>query len=111
VLEPLDVIARLAALVPRPRLHLTRFHGLIAANFKHRNRIVPRPPGHLGADHGAPQVLFSAKRKVAPASLPALVGLRPNRTLVLACTRHGSRNRAIQARGPPADAQQALQLT
>ncbi len=27
VLEPLDFIARLAALVPRPRLNLTRFHG------------------------------------------------------------------------------------
>jgi hypothetical protein len=26
-LEPLDFIARLAALVPRPRLNLTRFHG------------------------------------------------------------------------------------
>ena len=26
ILEPLDFIARLAALVPRPRLNLTRFH-------------------------------------------------------------------------------------
>jgi hypothetical protein len=26
VLEPLDFMARLAALVPRPRLNLTRFH-------------------------------------------------------------------------------------
>jgi hypothetical protein len=34
---------------------------------------------------GAPQVLFSAKLKVAPASLPALLGLRPNRTLAFAC--------------------------
>jgi hypothetical protein len=30
VLEPLDFIARLAALVPRPRLNLTRFHGVFA---------------------------------------------------------------------------------
>ena len=42
VLEPLDFVARLAALVPRPRLNLTRFHGVFAPNFKHRNRIVPR---------------------------------------------------------------------
>jgi hypothetical protein len=41
VLEPLDFIARLAALVPRPRLNLTRFHGVFAPNFKHRKRIVP----------------------------------------------------------------------
>ena len=30
VLEPLDMMARLAALVPPPRLHLTRFHGVFA---------------------------------------------------------------------------------
>jgi hypothetical protein len=50
VLEPLDIIARLAALVPRPRLNLTRFHGVFAPNFKHRKRIVPRPPRHSDAD-------------------------------------------------------------
>jgi hypothetical protein len=27
VMEPLDLLARLAALVPPPRMHLTRFHG------------------------------------------------------------------------------------
>jgi hypothetical protein len=42
VLEPLDFIARLAALVPRPRVNLTRFHGVFAPNFKHRERIVPQ---------------------------------------------------------------------
>ncbi len=44
VLEPLGFIARLAALVPRPRLNLTRFHGVFAPNFKHRAQIVPRRP-------------------------------------------------------------------
>ena len=34
--EPLDFIARLAALVPKPRVHLTRFHGVFAPNSKHR---------------------------------------------------------------------------
>ena len=32
VLERLDFIARLAALVPPPRVHLTRFHGVFAAH-------------------------------------------------------------------------------
>ena len=41
VLDPLDFIARLAALVPRPRLNLTRFHGVFAPNCKHRQHIVP----------------------------------------------------------------------
>ena len=44
VLEPLDFMARLAALVPRPRLNLTRFHGLFAPNSKYRHRIVSRNP-------------------------------------------------------------------
>ena len=36
VFEQLDFIARLAALVPKPRFHLTRFHGVFAPNSKHR---------------------------------------------------------------------------
>ena len=36
-------IARLAALIPRPRTHLTRYHGVFAPNFKHRRRIIPNP--------------------------------------------------------------------
>jgi hypothetical protein len=47
VLEPLDFIARLAALVPRPRLNLTRFHGVFAPNFKQRKRIVPQRSHHV----------------------------------------------------------------
>jgi hypothetical protein len=30
VFTPLDFIARLAALVPKPRVHLTRYHGVFA---------------------------------------------------------------------------------
>jgi hypothetical protein len=30
IFEPLDFIARLAALVPKPRVHLTRYHGVFA---------------------------------------------------------------------------------
>jgi hypothetical protein len=41
--EPLDFIARLAALVPRPRTHLVRFHGLFAPNARHRGLVVPAP--------------------------------------------------------------------
>jgi len=34
VMEPLEFMERLAALVPRPRLHLIRFHGVLAPNAK-----------------------------------------------------------------------------
>ena len=43
MLDPIDFIARLAALVPRPHAHLTRYHGVFAPNFKHRHRIIPNP--------------------------------------------------------------------
>jgi hypothetical protein len=36
IFEPLDFIARLAALVPKPRVNLTRFHGVFAPNSKYR---------------------------------------------------------------------------
>ena len=34
-------IARLAALVPKPRVNLTRFHGVFAPNSKHRAQVTP----------------------------------------------------------------------
>ncbi|MGQ0835402.1 MAG: transposase, partial [Gammaproteobacteria bacterium] len=39
--EPLDLLARLAALVPPPRVHLARFHGLFAPHHRLRARITP----------------------------------------------------------------------
>ena len=43
VMEPLEFMERLVALVPRPRLHLIRFHGVLAPNAKLRGKIVPAP--------------------------------------------------------------------
>jgi hypothetical protein len=42
IFEPEDFIARLAALVPKPRAHLTRYHGAFAPASPDRARIVPR---------------------------------------------------------------------
>ena len=44
VISPLKFMQRLAALVPRPRLHLTRFHGVLAPNAKLRAQVVPQEP-------------------------------------------------------------------
>jgi hypothetical protein len=43
VMSPLDFMQRLAALVPRPRLHLIRFHGVLAPHAKLRSEIIPSP--------------------------------------------------------------------
>jgi hypothetical protein len=60
VLEPLDFMARLAALVPPPRRHLTRFHGVFAPHSSLRAAITPagrgkgrKPPAEEGADRRA----------------------------------------------------------
>jgi len=41
----LHVIARLAALVPKPRVNLTRFHGVFAPNSKYRALVTPAKRG------------------------------------------------------------------
>ena len=45
VLEPLDLMARLAALVPPQRKHLTRFHGVFAPHSKLRAAVTPAHRG------------------------------------------------------------------
>jgi hypothetical protein len=45
IFEPIDFLARLAALVPKPRVNLTRFHGVFAPNSKHRIHVTPAKRG------------------------------------------------------------------
>ena len=54
VLEPLDLLARLASLVPRPRVNLTRFFGVFAPHFKHRKLVVPKVEKNKEEDDGKP---------------------------------------------------------
>lgn len=41
IFEHLDSIARLAALVPKPRVNLTHFHGVFVPNSKHPALVTP----------------------------------------------------------------------
>jgi hypothetical protein len=53
-MSPLEFMQRLAALVPRPRLPLIRFHGVLAAHAKLRSEIIPSPSedtSERSADH------------------------------------------------------------
>jgi hypothetical protein len=49
--------ARLAALVPKPRVNLTRFHGVFAPNSQHRAQVTParRGKGDQGKVSDEPQ--------------------------------------------------------
>ena len=49
VFEPLDFMARLAALVPRPRAHLTRYHGVFAPHSRWRAEVTPAGRGKATA--------------------------------------------------------------
>ena len=45
IFEPLDFISRLVSLVPKPRVNLTRFHGVFAPNSKYRAMVTPAKRG------------------------------------------------------------------
>ncbi len=53
VMEPLDLVARLAALVPPPRMHLTRYHGVFAPHSRLRAAVTPAHRG-VGAKQPSP---------------------------------------------------------
>ena len=53
ILHPLDFLARLASLVPKPRVHLTRYHGILAPHARERSLITPA--GRRAAQPGTPE--------------------------------------------------------
>ncbi len=67
ILEPLDFIAMLAAPVPRPRVNLTRFHGVLAPNSKYRALVIPakRSKGNKRQENGKTDDCTHAKRNTA----------------------------------------------
>jgi len=71
VMSPLELMQRLAALVPRPRLHLIRFHGVLAPHANLRAEIVPSEPlnAHQACDHHAQSPPASAPARMSWACL------------------------------------------
>ena len=66
IFEPVDFIAKLAALVPKPRVNLTRFHGVFAPNSKHRALVTPAKRGKGGGQVAAePDEKTPGQRHVA----------------------------------------------
>jgi hypothetical protein len=45
VMTPLEIMARLSALIPPPRYPLVRFHGVLGPRSAWRRDVVPKPPG------------------------------------------------------------------
>jgi len=127
IYEPQDFMAKLAALVPAPRVHLTRFHGILAPAAKWRPLIVPKPtptsvesvvssaavpisvlesaPGiHDPIEAKVTTKDVSARRNYAWAYLMA----RVFQLDVLECERCGSRLRILASIHPPDTTQKIL---
>ena len=77
-LTPMELMERLVALVPRPRVHLTRYHGILGPHYKYRKEIVPKKKPELsltsaepatGADTDAEQERPTATKRISWARL------------------------------------------
>ena len=65
IFAPLDFIARLAALVPKPRVNLIRFHGVFAPNSRHRALITPAKRGKGNKAKSSDEPLTPAERRAS----------------------------------------------
>ena len=103
--DPVEFLGRLAVLVPRPRINLLIYHGVLAARAAWRSAIVPRPvsaDGGVACSHAATK---TAERQSAAARdaegrrvrgrLWADLMQRTFGIDVLACARCGGRLRLI----------------
>ena len=63
--EPVDFIARLAALVPKPRVNLTRYHGVLAPNHRWRKLVTPAKRGKRLKPIASTEVRSPAERHAA----------------------------------------------
>ncbi len=63
--EPVDFISRLAALVPRPRVNLTRYHGILAPNHRSRGLVTPARRGRGVKSISNAEVRSPAERHAA----------------------------------------------
>jgi hypothetical protein len=69
-MTPVELLARLAALVPPPRYPLVIYHGVLAPHSKWRSAVVPRPPGVVHAHDLPASGSGTVKRDAAtPASM------------------------------------------
>jgi hypothetical protein len=101
VFDPVEFLGRLAVLVPRPRINLLLYHGVLAPRAAWRSAVVPRPAPAAGREAGGPEAdtneadaQETARRRARGQSWAALM----RRTFgidVLACPRCGGRLRLI----------------
>jgi len=65
IFEPLDFISRLISLIPKPRVNLTRFHGVFAPNSKHRAQVTPARRGKVKKPRSLDENQTSAEKRAS----------------------------------------------
>ena len=98
VFEPLEFIGRLAALTPPPRLHLIRYHGVLAPHAADRVLIVPAATEPVQRPGHAPAATAPHRLRLPWAQLLARVFLADAEK----CPRCGARMRWVAALTDPA---------
>jgi hypothetical protein len=114
ILEPMELMEKLSALVPPPRFNLVRYHGVFAPSAGSRAMIIPKPErtaaglSHPGCPTGVKpagwnQVVESkSKSKLRPRNYSwAQLMTRVFDLDVLECSRCGGRMRILCAINPP----------
>lgn len=69
VMTPLEFLQKLAALVPRPRLNLIRYHGVLAPNAKLRSQVVPKAKDENPSDVSIEDEFLKPKQYISWARL------------------------------------------
>jgi hypothetical protein len=104
VLEPLDFIARLPALVPPPRRHLTRYHGVLAPHSSLRALITLAGRGK--GSNGTASTAQGAEQPWRPCHVAMRWAQRLKRVFGIeidTCARCGARLMLGEHRGPRGD--------
>ena len=92
--EPTAFLERLAVLVPRPRINLLLYHGVLAAHAAWRAEVVPQAPSGV-ASSGAPSDAAAATLRGLAGRRWADLMRRAFEVDVLACPRCGGRLRLV----------------
>ncbi|WP_437854621.1 transposase [Sorangium sp. So ce363] len=85
VMSPTEFMARLAALIPTPKLPLVRYHGVFAPRSSLRSPATPKPPARAAKPEPCPG---HVPRPAAPAPAPAPAPASPAPASAGAATPH-----------------------
>ena len=120
IFEPLELIEKLAALVPPPRFNLIRYSGVLAPSASWRSLIIPLGPKSVDCFSSHPGCLDDKHSDSATEQSQNILSCRPRRYAwaellkrvfsvdVLKCDRCGARMRILCAINPPGAIQKIL---